>query len=495
MLRTGSLRTVAQGGLLAAGFVIVLAMSVASLWLVRETDYAVEDAGQVSILLSRLADLRTDLLRAQGSQRGYLLTSDAAYREGFTTVRARIVGTLDELTTLSADEPELRASVQSLAALVTATVAELTETLELSDSGRRDEAMQIVTSDRGLALMNEFIGEATELNQSKSNEMAALLERAGRLRGAVLGINIAGAIIVAILATISVLLIRRKARELLSAHTALASVNQELERRVAERTADLREANEEIQRFAYIVSHDLRSPLVNVMGFTSELQALRKDLFPELETEAGATPRQPAAPGSGQVEARATLLRDFDEALHFITASIAKMDRLIQAVLQLSRAGRREFRSQPVDLGELVSGIAAEVQHRVQENDVELTIGRLPRVISDRLALEQIFSNLIDNALKYLRDGVPGRVEVSGRDGPTYVSVSVSDNGRGIEPKDRERIFDLFRRAGTQDRPGEGIGLAHARALVRRLGGGITVEGDANVGSTFTITLPKKWSE
>src|SRR3546814_8447681 len=106
-------------------------------------------------------------------------------------------------------------------------------------------------------------------------------------------------------------LFRSKAQELLSAHTALASVNQELERRVAERTADLREANEEIQRFAYIVSHDLRSPLVNVMGFTSELQALRKDLSPELEAEAGATKRQPAEPGPGQDpgqdEARATL--------------------------------------------------------------------------------------------------------------------------------------------------------------------------------------------
>ena len=88
-----------------------------------------------------------------------------------------------------------------------------------------------------------------------------------------------------------------------------------------------------------------------------------------------------------------------------------------------------------------------------------------------------------------------GRIEISARDGLARVSVRVSDNGRGIDPKDRERIFDLFRRAGAQDRPGEGIGLAHVRTLVRRLGGTITVDGTPGVGSTFTVTIPKKWSE
>lgn len=467
-------------------------MSLVSLWLVRQTDESVEAAGHASNVLTGLSDLRTDLLLAESGQRGFLLTGDSAYRQDLDTVTARIPQTLAELAALTADDPEALSIVQRLDELARAKLVELDDTLELAETGRRDEAMQIIGSDRGLAIMEEFIDRSMAMSESEWGDVLALLARADWLRNAVLGVNIAGGIVIALLAAAAVLLIRRKTSDLAAAHLALENVNQALEQRVAERTADLREANEEIQRFAYIVSHDLRSPLVNVMGFTSELEAVRNELFPEAAAE--------AANGGGTAatapdDARVRLRQDFDEALKFITVSIAKMDRLIHAVLELSRAGRREFRPQNVDLGELVRNIAADVQHRLQDNEIELKIGKLPRVISDRLALEQIFSNLIDNALKYLRDGVPGRIEVSAQDGIARVSVRVSDNGRGIDPKDRERIFDLFRRAGAQDRPGEGIGLAHVRTLVRRLGGTITVDGTPGVGSTFTVTIPKKWSE
>ncbi|MGY4288590.1 signal transduction histidine kinase [Bradyrhizobium sp. LM2.7] len=118
----------------------------------------------------------------------------------------------------------------------------------------------------------------------------------------------------------------------------------------------------------------------------------------------------------------------------------------------------------------------------------------MPDIVSDRLALEQIFSNLIDNAIKYLKAGVPGAITVCGRTKFGYAIFEVTDNGRGIDPKDHQRIFDLFRRAGTQDKPGQGIGLAHVRALVRRLGGTMSVSSELNVGSTFTVTLPIKWN-
>ena len=104
--------------------------------------------------------------------------------------------------------------------------------------------------------------------------------------------------------------------------------------------------------------------------------------------------------------------------------------------------------------------------------------------------MEQIFSNLIDNALKYLKPGVPGDIAIRGRTKLGFAIFEIADNGRGIDPKDHQRIFDLFRRAGTQDKPGQGIGLAHVRALVRRLGGTMSVASELNNGSTFTITLP-----
>ena len=144
--------------------------------------------------------------------------------------------------------------------------------------------------------------------------------------------------------------------------------------------------------------------------------------------------------------------------------------------------------------GELIEAIATTVAHQASEAQAEIRVAPLPEIVSDRLALEQIFSNLIDNALKYLKPGVPGDITVRGRTKLGFAIFEIADNGRGIDPKDHQRIFDLFRRAGTQDKPGQGIGLAHVRALVRRLGGTMSVSSELHNGSTFTITLPLQWA-
>jgi signal transduction histidine kinase len=274
--------------------------------------------------------------------------------------------------------------------------------------------------------------------------------------------------------------------------------NLNLEATVDVRTADLREANDEIQRFAYIVSHDLRSPLVNIMGFTSELEQLRDDIFKRIAAlRPASSPAAPVAAGETEPvieEEDKQLAQDFSEALEFIKSSIAKMDRLISAILNLTREGRREFEPVPIDTRELIEAIVTTVAHQAAEAEARIRIDPLPQIVSDRLALEQIFSNLIDNALKYLKPGVPGDISVRGRTKLGFAIFEVADNGRGIDPRDHQRIFDLFRRAGAQDRPGQGIGLAHVRTLVRRLGGTMSVSSELHFGSTFTITLPIHWT-
>jgi len=170
------------------------------------------------------------------------------------------------------------------------------------------------------------------------------------------------------------------------------------------------------------------------------------------------------------------------------------MDRLISAILNLTREGRREFEPVAIDTNELIEGIVRTLAHQAAEAQAQIHIEALPRIVSDQLALEQIFSNLIDNAIKYLKPGMPGTITVRGRKKLGFAIFEIADNGRGIDPKDHQRIFDLFRRAGPQDRPGQGIGLAHVRALVRRLGGTMSVASELNEGSTFTITLPIAWN-
>jgi PAS domain S-box-containing protein len=283
--------------------------------------------------------------------------------------------------------------------------------------------------------------------------------------------------------------VNQRTAELVRARIALEQANRDLESTVAARTAALQSANEEIKRFAYIVSHDLRAPLVNIMGFTSELEAARPFIA---DFHARAVQ---AAPDLAGGEMQHLVERDLDEAIGFIRASTAKMDRLINAILTLSRAERRILAPEAVDMTALLTAFGDSLAHQFAEREATYRVDPLPEVTADRLALEQVFSNLVENAVKYLRTDRPGRVTVTGSESADEVSYTVADNGRGIERKDFGRIFELFRRAGVQDRPGEGIGLAHVQALVRKLGGRISVDSTPGEGSAFTVTLPKVYRE
>jgi signal transduction histidine kinase len=254
---------------------------------------------------------------------------------------------------------------------------------------------------------------------------------------------------------------------------------------LAERVADLDAANEEIQRFAYIVSHDLRAPLVNIMGFTSELENAQGEIEKFYRAVAQAQPALVTR------EARDAVESDLAESLGFIRSSTVKMDKLINAILKLSREGRRVLVPEHIGMHQLLDAQRHSLAHQLNERDAEFIVEAVPDLTSDRLAVEQVFGNLIDNAVKYLAPGRPGRIVVRGRDLGPSVRYEIEDNGRGIDEKDYERIFDLFRRSGMQDQQGEGIGLAHVRALVRRLGGTISVSSRLGEGSTFTVTLPK----
>ena len=287
----------------------------------------------------------------------------------------------------------------------------------------------------------------------------------------------------------SIFVIMRYTRDLSRARDELEGLNANLEGAVKIRTKDLQRANEEIQRFAYIVSHDLRSPLVNVMGFTSELEAAIRPLARLIED---AEARDSTLVSE---EARLAVHEDVPEALGFIRASTQKMDRLINAILRLSREGRRNITPSVVEVTRLANTITDGIRHLIEERGAAVEVqADMPAVRTDRLALEQIMSNLIENALKYLAPERPGQIQVTARAEQERVLIAIADNGRGIDPRDHERIFDLFRRSGAQDQPGEGIGLAHVRTLAYRLGGTISVASRLDEGATFTIDLPQDYA-
>lgn len=128
---------------------------------------------------------------------------------------------------------------------------------------------------------------------------------------------------------------------------------------------------------------------------------------------------------------------------------------------------------------------------RLAESGGDLVLDEpMPEILSDRLSIEQIIANLVENAIKYAHRDRPPHVRVTARRSGPDVVIEVADNGRGIAEKDHDRVFDLFRRSGPQDREGEGIGLAHVRGLVHRLGGTVALRSKPGVGSTFTVILP-----
>ena len=169
------------------------------------------------------------------------------------------------------------------------------------------------------------------------------------------------------------------------------------------------------------------------------------------------------------------------------------MDGLINAILKISREGRRQLKPEALDLPELVEATAAAIQHQVIEDGGAIhTDIAVKRLISDKLSMEQVLGNLLDNAVKYRSTERPLAVTIRAREGlANRIVIEVEDNGRGIGPADHERVFELFRRAGTQSQPGEGIGLAHVRTMVRSLGGDITLRSELGAGSTFIINLPR----
>lgn len=471
-------RTIA---LLLAGVIALLVIVGSSVWLSVRTAQHADTALEERRVRAIVGGLLTATLDMETGQRGYVLTGDSRYLEPLQRARPQLENNLTSLRAAMAGNEEATARVEELTSLLRQKQSELDQTIDLVKAGDRDAAVAIVRTDRGRDLMDQSRAILSAMVVSAEGRVSKRLEEVNDAAELLAWITAAGSLLIVLFGAGAVITVVQYTRELVEARTQLQALNASLEERVVERTAALTRANDEIQRFAYIVSHDLRSPLVNIMGFTSEL-------------EAGMTPVRSFVAGDAALaeKARLAIEEDIPEAIRFIRASTTKMDRLINAILKLSREGRRDLRPERVDLRALFETAAASVRHQTDEASAEIALpAHAPSIVTDRLALEQVVGNVVDNAVKYLAPGRPGRIVVTAKEAGRRVHIDIADNGRGIAPEDHERIFELFRRAGAQDRPGEGIGLAHVRALVRRLGGDITVQSEVGKGTTFRIDLPR----
>ena len=475
---------------MAAGFVLLLIAGISTVVTARRNEDTAAWVAHTYDVQGALADYTAYSEQIEAVRRGYLLLQDdkLAAKAGLTM--RKMPPLLNRIAMMTRDNPEQQRHIVRLRTIAIAHEASVARTFELMQS--HDSAAQLFASfgvDDSITQMDAL---RAVLSEMKADEARLLIVREARqaeaTRALYITLAVTGVLIVAVMGAALAIILRYTA-DLNRSQEALRELNTGLENAVAERTTELSRANDEIQRFAYIVSHDLRSPLVNVMGFTSELElsiAPLIELIDRVDAE---------APALMVPDARAAKT-DLPEAIAFIRTSTAKMDRLINSILRLSREGRRTLNPVPVDLAALAITVRDGFRHRIDEIGAEIIVETpMPPIISDRLALEQIVSNLVENAVKYLALGRPGRIvvaarrEVHGRQG--RVIIDVADNGRGVAPGDHERIFELFRRSGVQDQPGEGLGLAHVRALSYRLGGVITCISELGSGATFRLSFPE----
>lgn len=253
---------------------------------------------------------------------------------------------------------------------------------------------------------------------------------------------------------------------------------EELQRVVAE----LAEKNKELEAIVYTVSHDLRSPLVNVQGFGKQLNRAC-DTIRAAMTAAGNGP-VPAEPLRQPVDVA------IPQALRFINAGVHKMEALLAGLLRYSRLGRVALSIRPLNVEGLIEDLVAAMRFQLDQAGGEVAVGPLPICQADHVQTGQVFANLLDNALKYRDPARPLRVTISGEIRGDQAIYLVRDNGVGISPEHQGKIFEIFHRLNPEDTPGEGLGLTIAQRVLERQRGKIWVESRLGEGSTFYVSLP-----
>lgn len=272
--------------------------------------------------------------------------------------------------------------------------------------------------------------------------------------------------------------IRERTADVDRANEELRKANDDLE----ERSAELHHRNEDVEAFVYSVSHDLRAPLVNIQGFSRELEMSFRQLA-ELLRDATLAP-------DVQKTVAGILDHDIPLSIRFILAGTSRSERLINALLLLSRSGREQLRFEVLDMEAIARATLDSLRKTVEGKGAEVTISGMPKARGDATAIGRVLANLLANAVNYLRPGTPGRIEIGGEEKGASNEYWVRDNGAGLSGTARGRLFLVFQRFHPKLADGEGMGLAIVKRIVERHGGRVWADSEEGNGSTFRFSLP-----
>jgi signal transduction histidine kinase len=446
------------------------------------------------------------IMEARAAVRSLVLTGDLTFVSAWEKARREAPAQLRSLRNLLSDDPPQQARIDQILQQTEEALGRLDAVVQVARLPEtRSKAVAALSEPWALRFVDElrlkvdeFLSEEERLDGERQRRLERVREEQTRtlIGGAVLAV-----LSTAVLAFVFRRSIASRLSVLMDNVRHLAAGEQlatplggrdELGRldRVFHEMADtLAQKDQENEMFVYSVSHDLRSPLVNLQGFSQELASSCQDLRRiVMENDVPAAVRE-----------RAAMLLDHEanESIQFIQTAVRRLATIIDALLRLSRVGRVVYDWQPVDVRATVERVVAALGNTITQKGARVHIGELPPAWGDPTAIEQIFANLIGNALNYLDPARPGTIEVGfspERGSQNAVNPQhtyfVKDNGLGIAAEHLPKIFLAFQRLHPTAAPGEGIGLPLVRRMVERHGGRIWVESAVGQGSTFFVSLP-----
>jgi signal transduction histidine kinase len=425
----------------------------------EHTDVSLLQTQNLTSCVERLDALAND---AQAAERGFLITGDERYLSPLERANAILPSEIDSCTHAAQDRSRgIQQQIAKTNDLVQKRFAQALGVLEVQRTKGFAAAVEAMKADESESTMDAIRKQIGDLQHEFSDEQSRGLENQRSLtRWAYLMFIFGTLVLIGVMLWLyRALLSYLHGRDVATAE--LQRVNAELEMRIEERTQDLTRANEELQQFAYVASHDLQEPLRTITSFTQLLEDRYK----------------------GQLD------EDADEFIGYIVSSSRRMTDLINGLLALGRLRKAGQATAPVPFDKLLEEAEISLQAAIRESGAEVTSDPLPALVVDKVQFAQLLQNLISNAIKYRREEPPRIVIRAKRDATSWI-FSVSDNGRGFNQQFAERIFGLFQRLHPRDVDGTGMGLSIARRILERHGGRIWAESKEGVGSTFYFTLP-----
>ena len=424
-----------------------------------------ETLAQTNRSIRQLDKVYVQLSELEVAESEYIVTGNDRAIAAFEDARQRLNGDMRGLAELTRDNEDQKLWMSHLQMLYESKVAEMDRTIKLRRTSGALAAAAMLSNRLQSSDGRTMEDIRKSIRKIRDSERAQLEDRTTLQNRSLFGTLLAFALVLLLnLALVGSLWlsIRREAEKARREEERIREQNVELERRVEQRTEDLRRSNEELQQFAYVASHDLQEPL-RMIGIYTELLRRRYQ---------------------GQIDGEA------DEYIRISVDAVKRMSELIRDLLQYSQAGQSEdHEPELVNPEEVLDTVLQNLgaAHRGSSRR-RLPTTRLPNVLTHRVWFAQLFQNLVGNALKY-RSQEPPRVHVSARRDGSHTIFAVKDNGVGIDPKYKDQVFGVFKRLHGRNVEGTGIGLATCKRIVERAGGRIWFESEPGRGSTFYFTI------